>query len=61
VSGIISRPEPDDEALVCAQDDIKIDPRTPRCPHPTSQCRFRELCPVRDAIKEIEKGGGQAI
>ena len=47
-------PKPD-EALICAQEQIEIDPKDPQCPRPTSQCRFRELCPVHDAIREIEK------
>lgn len=53
----MSAPEqkPDEQTLICAHENIEIDLDDPKCPRPTSQCSFRELCPVRDAIREIEK------
>lgn len=44
-----------EENLFCSRDGIEIDARNPRCPFPTSQCQYRELCPVKDAEREREK------
>jgi SAM-dependent methyltransferase len=37
--------------LLCMKENTEIDPDNPRCPFPSSQCRFRELCPVRDTMR----------
>jgi len=41
----------DPRALICMRENTEIDPRDPRCPYPSSQCRFREQCPVRKAMR----------
>jgi len=41
--------------LICMKENMEIDPDNPRCPYPSSQCRFRELCPVRDAMRSRRK------
>ena len=47
------------ERLVCMKDDVKIAADDPRCHYPTSRCRFREHCPVMEAIRARgEKPGG---
>ena len=38
-------------ALICMRENAEIDPCDPRCPYPSSQCRFREWCPVREAMR----------
>ncbi len=45
------------EPLVCMKDDVEIDRENPRCPYPSSQCRFRESCRVREAQRARERGG----
>jgi SAM-dependent methyltransferase len=37
--------------LICMKENAEINPDNPRCPYPSSQCQFRELCPVRDAMR----------
>ena len=39
------------ERLVCMKDNVKIPRDDPRCLYPTSQCRFREFCPVMDLVR----------
>ena len=41
--------------LLCAKDNTEIDPHNPRCPYPSSQCRFRACCPVREAMRYRRK------
>ncbi len=41
--------------LMCMREGMEIDPENPRCPFPSSQCGFRELCPVRDAMRSKPK------
>lgn len=48
-------PHANPEALICLKHDIEIDTDNPRCPHPSSRCRFRELCPVMEAAKALAK------
>ena len=43
------------ERLVCMKDNVEIDKDDPRCPYPSSQCRFREWCPVREAVRAGER------
>lgn len=43
------------ETLVCLKHNIEVDKNNPRCPQPSSQCRFRALCPVMDAAKALVK------
>ena len=43
------------EALICLKENAEIDPDNPRCPYPSSQCRFREWCPVREAMRSKRK------
>ncbi len=38
-------------SLICMKENLEIDPDNPRCPYPSSQCRFREWCPVREAMR----------
>lgn len=45
------------EPLLCMKDNMEIDPNDPRCPYPSSQCQFRELCPVQDAIRNRRRRG----
>jgi len=33
------------------RENAEIDPGDPHCPYPSSQCRFREWCPVREAMR----------
>jgi SAM-dependent methyltransferase len=42
-------------SLICMKDNLEIDPDNPRCPYPSSQCRFREWCPVRKALRSKRK------
>jgi hypothetical protein len=44
--------EQEQEVLVCVCDNVAVSPEDPRCQHPSSQCAYRELCPVRDAIRQ---------
>lgn len=59
-----TRPSPANEdcevpgPLICMKENAEIDPDNPRCPYPSSQCRFRELCPVRDAMRLKRKDAG---
>ena len=45
------------EPLFCMKDSVEVDPNDPRCPNPSSQCRFREQCPVQDAIRNRRRQG----
>jgi len=47
----------DDEGAppICMKDDVEIHEENPRCPYPSSQCRFRELCRVREAQRAKER------
>lgn len=38
--------------LVCMRDNVSVSPEDPQCPHPSSSCPFRELCEVRDAMRQ---------
>jgi SAM-dependent methyltransferase len=38
-------------SLFCMKENTEIDPDHPYCPYPSSQCRFREWCPVREAMR----------
>jgi len=42
-------------SLICMKDNREIDPDNPRCPYPSSQCRFREWCPIREALQSKRK------
>ncbi len=42
-------------ALICMKENVEIDPRDPHCPYPSSQCRFREWCPVREAMRSMRR------
>ena len=48
--------ERDSEPLPCMRDDVWVSAEAPRCPHPSSSCPFRELCPVKDAIRRKNRG-----
>lgn len=37
--------------LICMKDNVEVSGANPRCQHPSSQCRFREACPVVEAIR----------
>lgn len=39
------------EPLICMRDNVSVSTEDPRCPHPSSSCDFRELCPVKDAMR----------
>jgi len=60
-----TRPSPANEGseppgpLICMKENAEIDPDNPQCPYPSSQCRFRELCPVRDAMRSKRKKSRQ--
>lgn len=47
-----------DKPLMCMKDNVRIDVDDPRCPYPSSQCRFREWCPIREAM-QTKVGEGQ--
>lgn len=44
------------EPLICMKDDVEIDRGSPHCPYPSSQCRFREWCLVRETVRAKEEG-----
>jgi SAM-dependent methyltransferase len=60
-----TRPSPANEGceppgpLICMKENTEIDPDHPRCPYPSSQCQFRELCPVREAMRSKRKESRQ--
>lgn len=39
------------EPLTCMRDNVEVSREDPRCPHPSSQCRFRKLCPIAALIR----------
>ena len=41
---------PDDQ-LICQNENRPVPADDPRCLHPSTQCRFRELCEVIDAVR----------
>jgi len=53
------RPDPNASAqadpLTCYHDNVDVPADAPRCPHPSSQCDYRELCPVIEAIRAKAK------
>ena len=60
-AGCPTPPSPENEdgeppgPLICMKENAEIGPDNPRCPYPSSQCRFREWCPVREAIRSKGK------
>jgi hypothetical protein len=40
-----------DELLICMRDNVSASPEDPQCSHPSSACPFRELCPIREAMR----------
>jgi len=62
----VTRPHNEDaesaDALVCMADNVSLPADDPKCPHPSSFCRFREFCQVIEAAREKtrrERRGGQ--
>ncbi len=43
------------ERLICMTDNVEVSGEDPHCQHPSSQCRFRELCLVTEAIRARER------
>ena len=37
--------------LICMRDNVLVSTENPQCPHPSSACPFRELCPVKEAMR----------
>ena len=41
--------------LICLRDNTPVRGESPECLHPSSQCAFREFCPVREAARKASR------
>ena len=44
-----------DEPLFCSHDNVEVQSDAPACPHPSSQCTFRDTCPIIAAIRRKKR------